>query len=82
MLEEELRSGEIYKYGARGRLAMHEHRQGLGLGLAEARRIAVAHGGKCWLESTHLQGDTYVTRAIVEIDGAGSHGTGQREALE
>jgi signal transduction histidine kinase len=51
--------------------ARHADRRGLGLGLAIARGIAEAHGGRLWVESTPGAGSTFVL-ALPIAGGAAS----------
>jgi signal transduction histidine kinase len=65
VLEEEITSGSIFEYGRRGTLARDRERRGMGIGLAEAKRIAEAHGGSLMLRSEHQHGETYLTTVTV-----------------
>lgn len=65
VLEEEISSGAIYEYGVRGRLARDRERRGMGIGLAESKRIAEAHGGSLSLKSEKRHGETYLTTVQV-----------------
>ena len=47
----------VLEYGQRGELARDRDRHGSGIGLSEARRIAIAHGGSLELES-RIVGDS------------------------
>jgi signal transduction histidine kinase len=67
VLESEITSGEIFNYGVRGALAKDRERRGMGIGLAEAKRIAEAHGGSLELDSQLKHGDTYLTSVNVVL---------------
>lgn len=73
---EEIASGYIFQYGARGRLSTDRGRAGTGIGLAEAKRIAEAHRGEIKVDSTKLEGGSYVTsvRVIVRDAARRRHG--------
>jgi signal transduction histidine kinase len=53
--DDEIRSDAIFQYGARGRLAAASGRGGSGIGLAEARRIVLAHKGTIKIDSKPLE---------------------------
>ncbi len=51
ILEEEIGSGKIYHYGYRGEFSTDWNRTGSGIGLSEARTIAMRHGGSLTIAS-------------------------------
>jgi len=74
---EEIKSGSIFQYGARGKFATDRGRDGTGIGLAEAKRIAEAHLAEIKLESQRIAGDTFLTSARVilpDLRGREKHG--------
>lgn len=48
---EEIDSGDIFKFGYRGELAYENYRDGLGVGLADVNEVVEAHGGKITITS-------------------------------
>ncbi len=79
VLPEEISTGRIYEYGQRGQRARDRSRIGSGIGLAEAKRIAEAHGGALKLESKRAGKDEspdtettpYITTVSVQIPAGG-----------
>jgi signal transduction histidine kinase len=65
VLPDEIRTGVIFEYGTRGTLASDRNREGTGVGLSEARRIASAHGGSATLASKEIGGGIYLTTVTV-----------------
>src|SRR5205823_10400963 len=59
--KDEIVSGTIFKYGARGELSGDRGRKGTGIGLAETKRIVDAHGGKIVINSVTKSDDAYLT---------------------
>lgn len=57
--------GRVLLPGYRGRLAQKEINIGTGLGLADAAKVASAHGGRIAIRSKHLHGETYLTTAQI-----------------
>lgn len=68
---DEIKTGAIFEYGRRGKLASERGRRGTGVGLAEAKRIAEAHNGRIKIESNKLEGDTFLTSVQVILPGGG-----------
>jgi signal transduction histidine kinase len=66
ILPDEIRTGELFEYGRRGKLAHDRYRTGAGIGLAEARRLVVAHGGDIRIDSRPLHG-AYLTTLTVQL---------------
>jgi len=58
---DEITTGYIFKYGARGKYANDRGRSGTGIGLAEAKRIAEAHRGELRINSERQKGNTFLT---------------------
>ena len=56
--------------------ARHADRRGLGLGLAIARAVVEAHGGRLWVESVVGQGSTFVIALPVAPDPNGKQRQG------
>ena len=50
--KEEIASGDIFRYGYRGRYATDRHRPGSGIGLYYAKRVVEKHGGEITIAST------------------------------
>jgi len=67
VLEEELASGKLFLYGVRGVLARDRERRGMGIGLAEAMRIANAHGGSIEMDSRLQPGESYLTSVNIVL---------------
>lgn len=63
---DEIESGAIFRYGFRGRRSADRGRTGTGVGLAEARRIVLAHRGEINVDSKPLE-VAYVTTVKVVI---------------
>jgi two-component system sensor histidine kinase KdpD len=51
ILPNEIKSGRIFEYGTRGKFSYDRNRTGSGIGLAEANRIIMAHGGEIKIRS-------------------------------
>jgi PAS domain S-box-containing protein len=75
ILPEEIKSGEIFEYGGRGKFSTVLSRTGSGIGLAEARRIAEGHRGDIKVISKPILRDyeelnkhtPFVTKVIVTL---------------
>lgn len=63
--EEEIKTGSIFEYGVRGKFSTDRGRIGTGIGLAEAKRIVDAHGGKIHIDSVKQGVGTYLTTVKV-----------------
>ncbi|MCC7014850.1 MAG: HAMP domain-containing histidine kinase [Planctomycetes bacterium] len=64
--QDEIATGAIYEYGYRGRRARGE-RSGMGLGLAEARRIASLNNATIEASSTPEPGGAFLTTFVVSL---------------
>jgi len=67
---EEILSGYIFEYGARGKLSQDRGRGGSGIGLAEAKRIVEAHHGRITVESRNVTGSTFLTTVRMILPNA------------
>jgi len=54
---EEIGSGDIFEFGFRGEMAYRTDRDGTGVGLADAREVIEAHGGKITISSEPVSDD-------------------------
>lgn len=55
----EIESGDIFKFGYRSNLAYRTDRDGTGVGLADAKEVIEAHGGKIVITSESMRDDGY-----------------------
>jgi signal transduction histidine kinase len=65
---DEIVTGFIYRLGTRGRLSGDRGRTGTGIGLADARSVARAHGGDFYIESrpaSPAQGEKDLTKPFI-----------------
>ena len=75
IMQEEIESGDIWRFGYRGELAINTDRDGTGVGLADSKDVIEAHGGQIFLSSIAASDETeppeykvpYLTKVTIRL---------------